>query len=69
MQKVRMFVDGIEIMETFWDHKNKMTCLVTQDGNTIGLTNQEDDWLNDSVDAFLESPSEPFEYNRFKVSY
>ena len=69
MKSRRMFIDDKEIVQTFWDANQKAMYVVTEDKKKIALTDQEDDWLNDACDAFLEDPSQPFEYNRFKISY
>lgn len=69
MKKRRMFIDGKEIVQTFWDANHNMLWVVTEDKKNIALTEEEEDWLYDACDAFFEDPSLPFEYNRFKVSW
>lgn len=69
MKTRRMFIDGKEIVQTFWDANQNVMCVVTEDKKKIGLTNQEQDWLHECCDEFYDSRGQTIEYNRFKVSW
>ena len=69
MEGKRIFIDGVLIVREYFDPKQQTTVVITEDEETIVLTDKEAGWLDDCLNAFYSGKYEQRQYNRFKVSW